>query len=395
MRCVALLALSAAPILGCDGENDAHSPTATDHPTSTDRATDTGTGEPPITRLYEKYADYFAIGAAVDYESYISHGGILEEHFNSITTENEMKFDWLQGNEGTFTFGTPDRIVEFAEAGDMAVRGHALIWHRQTPPWVFRDSEGDPVTPEVLLERMERHITTVMTHYRGRVTAWDVVNEAIMNDGSLRTGDEGSDAQSSKWYAILGERYIAEAFRIAHAADPDAKLFYNDYFNYLPARRDAVFNLLEGLLADGVPVHGVGLQCHIKIEPSKDPNHHAWYQTADELETAIELYASLGLEIHVTEMDVSLYTYNIDFNEDNYYTLETFTDDIEAQQAERYAEFFEMFRRNSDAITSVTTWGVADDNTWLSELSSGRTDFPLLFDVDHQPKMAFDAIFDF
>lgn len=369
------------------------SPRIEDSETDTsDAVEDTGD---KVTSLGAKYADHFDIGAAVDYNSYITHYALLEAHFNSITPENEMKFDWVQRTEGEFTFGTPDRMVDYAEQYGMAVRGHALIWHRQTPAWVFEDNDGAPISAEALLARMEAHISEVVGHYKDRVKAWDVVNEAVMNDGSYRTGEETGANQSSPWYAILGERYIAEAFVMAHAAAPDAKLFYNDYYHYLPEKRQGIYDMLEELLSNDAPVHGVGLQCHLKIETSMDSADQAYYQTPDHLAEAIEAYASLGLEIHITEMDVSLYSPNVEYTEDNYYTIETFTDDVEQIQAARYGEFFDMFRAHGDAIASVTFWGIADDNTWLSELSSGRTDFPLLFDVDHEPKAAFDAIFNF
>jgi endo-1,4-beta-xylanase len=347
------------------------------------------------TTLREKYADHFAIGAAVDSRSYITHADLLATHFNSITTENEMKFDSLQRAEGTFSFTTADRIAEFAASNDMTMRGHALVWHRQNPSWLFSDGAGGTASPELLLERMESHITNVMQHFRGKVSAWDVVNEAIMDDGRLRTGDEQADDQNSRWHEILGEGYIAEAFKFAHEADPDAKLFYNDYYNYLPSRRQAIYELLDGLLADGAPIHGVGLQCHLNIEPSRNPEHQSYHQTVENLEEAITLYASLGLEVQITELDLSVYVAGNQYDESTFYTAETFTEALQQQQAERYREFFDLFREHSDVISSVSFWGIADDNTWLSEFSSGRADFPLLFDAEHQPKPAFDAVTDF
>ena len=343
----------------------------------------------PSLSLHQRFADHFPIGAAVDAGSITTHSDLLAPHFNSITAENEMKFDALHPSEDSFQFETADAIVAFAQQNSMAVRGHALIWHRQVPAWVFRGSDGADVTPEELLARMQHHISEVMTHYRGKVGVWDVVNEAIMNDGAYRTGEETEPDQQSKWYAILGESYIAEAFRFAHAADPEAKLFYNDYYDYLPAKHQAIHDMLKGLLDQGVPVHGVGMQCHLNIAPSPDPNHQSYQQTVENLEAAIELYASLGLEVQVTEMDMSLYIGGQTYDESNFYTLETFTEAVQQQQADRYGVFFDLFRKHADAITSVTFWGVADDNTWLSEFSSGRQDFPLLFDVNHQPKKAY------
>ncbi len=340
-----------------------------------------------VPALGEYYEDHFAIGAAID-SQYNDYTALLSKHFNSVTAENEMKFSSLQPSEGNFNYGTADQMVEFAVNNGMQVRGHALVWHRQTPSWVFEGSSGE------VLARMENHIQAVMQHFQGKVQVWDVVNEAIMNDGSYRTANE-EEGQQSGWYGALGEGYIAEAFHAAREADPTAELFYNDYYNYLPARRDAIYDMLSGLLDDGVPVDGVGLQCHLNLAPGQDPDEQSYHQTVEKLEEAIEMYSSLGLEVHITEMDLSLYLRDIEYTEDMFYTEETFTSEIKEQQAERYREFFEMFRQHSDVITNVTFWGIADDNTWLSEFDSGRQDFPLLFDHEQQPKPAFWAVVDF
>ena len=342
------------------------------------------------TTLAAKYGDCFPIGAAVDTTSYSTHATLLKSHFNSITPENEMKFDSLQHTEGSFTYGAADGIVNFARSNGMRVRGHALVWYRQNPDWLFANASA-----QTLLTNMKTHISNVVGHYKGKLYAWDVVNEAIMNDGNYRSGNESDAAQSSKWYAIMGKSYIAEAFKAAHQADPDAKLFYNDYYNYLPAKQQGIYEMLKELLDAGVPVHGVGLQAHLNIAPSADSTNQGYYQNVSNLEDAIKLYASLGLEVQVTEMDMSLYVPGVTYTQDTYYTAATFTDALKTQQAERYRAFFELFRKYSRVISGVTLWGVADDNTWLSELSSGRKDFPLLFDDAHQPKKAYDAVMDF
>jgi endo-1,4-beta-xylanase len=342
------------------------------------------------TSLGEKYKDLFPIGAAVDSQSYNTHATLLKKHFNSVTPENEMKFDALHPNENTYTWTAADNIVNFATSNNMKIRGHALVWHRQTPAWVF-----NPATRDSVLAKMQAHINSVMTHYKGKVYAWDVVNEAIMDDGHYRNGDEPNDDQKSQWYKIVGVDYIAEAFKYAHAADPSAKLFYNDYYNYVPARREAIYSMLKGLLDKQVPLHGVGLQAHFNIEPSTVTTHQAYYQRVEELEKAIELYASLGLEVQITEMDVSLYVPGVTYTSDQFYTAATFTDALQAKQAERYRDFFNLYRKHRDVITGVTLWGIADDNTWLSEFTSGRKDFPLLFDTNQQPKKAYYAVVDF
>jgi endo-1,4-beta-xylanase len=353
-----------------------------------------GTGG-DVPSLHQKYAGCFPMGAAVDGNSYTTHAPVLTRHFNSITAENEMKFDALQPTEGTFTYTAADRMVSFAQTNNMRVRGHALVWHRQNPAWVFSNGSGGQVTRDVLLTRIRNHIRSVMQHFAGKVYAWDVVNEAMMSDGDYRRGDEPEDDQKSSWHAIAGESYIAEAFRAAAAADPNAKLFYNDYYDHLAAKRDGIYNMLKGLLDSGVTVHGVGIQAHINIAPSTDMNHQGYHQTVANIEAAIQKYASLGLEVQITEMDVSLYIPGVTYTSDQFYTAATFTQALKTQQAERYRAFFDMFRAHRNVITGVTFWGIADDNTWLSEFSSGRTDFPLLFDTNHEPKPAFFAVTDF
>lgn len=342
-------------------------------------------GEVPA--LGDYYQNHFAMGAAID-NTYDNYSGLLTKHFNSVTAENEMKFDALQPSEGNFTYGAADGMVNFAMSNGMQVRGHALVWHRQTPSWVFSGS------PSQVLTRMQNHIDAVMKHFQGKVQVWDVVNEAIMDDGTYRTNNEESGQQSG-WYGALGESYIAEAFKAARQADPTAKLFYNDYYNYHPVRRQAIYDMLAGLLADGVPVDGVGLQAHLNLEPGTDPNEQSYHQTVENMETAIEMYASLGLDVQITELDLSVYLRGITYTPDQFYTPATFTAAVQEQQAERYREFMDMFRRHSDKISSVTFWGIADDNTWLSEFDSGRQDFPLLFDAQQQPKPAFWAVVDF
>jgi len=353
-----------------------------------------GLGGTVAPSLYMKYASYFPIGAAVDSQSYTTHAPILKTHFNSVTCENEMKWDALEATENSFNYTNADAIVNFARTNNMKVRGHTLVWYSQNPSWVFSNGSGGMATSSVLLGRMRNHITKVMQHFQGKVYAWDVVNEAINNDGTYRDGTLADD-KKSLWYQIIGQSYIAEAFKAAHAADPNAKLFYNDYYDYLPAKRDGIYNMLKGLLDSGVVVHGVGLQTHLNIQPSTDPTNQAYYQNVSDLEAAIVKYASLGLEVQITEMDVSLYIPGVTYTSDMFYTTATFTDALQTQQAERYRAFFDLFRAHKDVITGVTLWGIADDNTWLSEFSSGRKDFPLLFDVNHQPKKAFWAVADF
>ncbi|MGD9212695.1 MAG: endo-1,4-beta-xylanase, partial [Desulfobacteraceae bacterium] len=202
--------------------------------------------------------------------------------------------------------------------------------------------------------------------------------------------------RNSQWYKICGEDYIIEAFRAARAADPDAKLFYNDYWNYLDGKRAAIIEMIEKLQAEDL-IDGVGLQCHLNISVAQEKLYNQTiYQTVENLEKEINEYAALGLDVHITELDISIYTRDYSSSDQSkWYTGEALNDELQNKLADRYREFFDMFRRNSDLIQNVTFWGIADDNTWLSEFDSGRPDHPLLFDKKLQPKEAFFAITDF
>lgn len=333
--------------------------------------------EEEIPSLWQAYEGYFPIGAAVRYQSLNSHRDLLVKHFNSITAENEMKFASLQPAEGTFAFFRADEIVEFAKKNKMLVRGHTLVWHRQYPGWLFRDGAGK-ASGELVLKRLENHINTVLSRYKDDIYCWDVVNEAVSDSMSeyLR--------KDSPWYQVLGEDYIAEAFRMAHKADPDAKLFYNDYSATDPNKMVKICFLLEELLAQGVPVHGMGIQGHWDI----------YSPSATQIETAIRRYAALGLEVQITELDISVFRWN---DKRKFITdPEEYTKRLELQ-AKKYDEIFRIFREYRDVVTGVTFWGVADDLTWKDqEPVRGRKDFPLLFDdVEHQPKEAFWRIVNF
>ncbi len=350
------------------------------------------------TSLYKKYMNHFPIGAAIDGNSYRdAHAAIWKEHFNAAVCENEMKWAALQPSEGNFQFGQANAMVNAARSNGMLVRGHVLVWFDMTPDWVFQGSK------EQVLQRMRTHVKSVMQEFKGRVYAWDVVNEAVI--GYDANGqDIGEDLgkldhwgyRNSKWQQIAGEEYIFEAFKAARAADPDAKLFYNDFWNYLDGKRAFIISFVKKLKEQNL-IDGVGLQCHLNISPAKEKmNNQSVYQTVENLEKEIREYAALGLDVHLTELDISIYTrdYTSD-DQSRWYNGNDLNEDYQNRLAARYKEFFDMFRRNADKIQNVTFWGIADDNTWLSEFPSGRPDHPLLFDKHLMPKKAFDAIMNF
>lgn len=324
--------------------------------------------------LKDKYDDYFFIGAAVNKETIRTEEKTLRRHFHAITAENEMKFEHLQPRKGSFTFETADAFIEFAEKHGLQVRGHTLVWHNQTSDWLFTDEDGNNVSREVLLERMKQHITTVVSRYRGQIYAWDVVNEAVADEGSALMRD-------SKWRDIIGDDFIEYAFQYAHEADPDAQLFYNDYNESDPEKSEKIYQLVKNLREKGVPVHGIGLQAHWNL----------YAPAYEEIRAAIEKYASLGVKLHVTEMDVSMFSWD-----DRRTEVETPSKEMLHLQAERYDQFFQLFREYQEHIDSVTFWGVTDAYTWLSDFPvKGRKNWPFLLDEQAAPKPAFDRVANF
>lgn len=328
-----------------------------------------------ISVLKEIYADDFLIGFAAR-SSYWLDDQLLK-HFNAVTAENMMKWEALQPNQTVFRFRGADALIKDAKANDWQVIGHTLVWHNQTPAWVFLDENGAEVSREVLLGRMEDHIKTVVGHYKGKVKGWDVVNEAIDQDPV--TGKWG--LRDTKWRQIIGDDYIEYAFRFAHEADPDAELYYNDYNAADGPKRDAIYALVKGLLDKGIRVDGIGMQGHWDLQ----------HPSVASIREAFDLYASLGVKIHITELDVSVFTWN---NRTRPYQ-DGLPEAISDQQANRYAAIFRLFKEYSPVIERVTFWGVKDGNSWKNNFPvQNRRDYPLLFDAQGNPKPSFWAIVD-
>jgi len=321
-----------------------------------------------VPELRDVFAGYFRIGAAVNPRTLVSSADLLARHFNCITAENEMKFERIHPHEETYAFEDADRLAGFAREHGMKMRGHTLVWHNQTPDWLFEKPGGGLADKALLYARLKAHIDTVVGRYKSDVFCWDVVNEAV--------ADEGSELlRESKWLRIAGEEFIAKAFEFAHDADPDALLFYNDYNESHPAKREKIVTLVRSLKARGVPIHGVGLQAHWQLRSPP----------ADDIRAAIERYASLGLKLHITELDVSVFEWD-----DRRADLKSPTAEMMELQERRYEQIFRIFREYSDVIECVTFWGVADDYTWLDHFPvRGRKNWPFLFDERHQPKPSF------
>lgn len=326
--------------------------------------------------LKDYYAKYFPVGtivapAMLDEPDFTS---LLSKHFNSITAANVMKPIFLQKEEGKYDFADADKIVDYALAHNMKMRGHTLVWHRQTPDWWFVDEKGNNVSKEKLYKRLETYINEVMKHFKGRVYCWDVVNEAMSDNWK-------ENYRRSKWYEICGEEYIEKAFEFAHKADPNAVLFYNDYNLSIPGKRENTYRMLRNLINKGVPIHGLGMQAHISIVNFKK----------EEFDKAFAIFTSLGLKIQITELDVSIYAQrNKKLSQD---PQMEFTKDIETRQAHTYREMFDLINKYSKSITGVTIWGLADNRTWLnSHPVPKRRNYPLLFDTTYAPKKAYREV---
>jgi endo-1,4-beta-xylanase len=331
--------------------------------------------------LKDYYKDYFPIGVAVSPQSLKNpqESALILSQFNSLTPENAMKMGPIHPEENRYYWKDADSIVAFAQAHGLRVRGHNLCWHEQTPDWLFKGADGKQVTKEVLLKRLKDHITAVVSRYKGKIYAWDVVNEAIDDDNS-------KFLRNSLWYQICGEDFIVKAFEYAHEADPNAVLFYNDYNTERPEKRERVYQLLKKLVDAKVPINGVGLQAHWSIyEPDQK----------DLIET-IKKFSSLGIKVQITELDISIYPWEKNKRSLRPGESDAYTPDLEKKQADKFAEVFKVFRDYKDVISGVTFWNISDRHTWLDEYPvMGRKNYPLLFDQHFQPKKAYWQVVNF
>jgi len=301
---------------------------------------------------------------------------LIKAQFNSLTPENAMKMGPIHPEENRYNWTDADAIADFARQNNSRLRGHTLCWHNQTPAWLFIDSTGKTVSRDVLLARLKRHITDVMTRYKGTVYAWDVVNEAVPDTST-------AIYRKTRFLEIIGEDYIEKAFQYAHEADPNAQLFYNDYNTENPSKRERIFQLLKKLTAKGVPIDGVGLQAHWSIyEP-----------TRQELEESITKFASLGLKVQFTEVDVSVYPKEHERRARRPTDKSEFTPAMNDRQAAQYKMLFEVFRKHRNTVTGVTFWNLTDRYSWLDNFPvPGRKDYPLLFDQNGAPKKAYEGV---
>lgn len=304
---------------------------------------------------------------------------IIKTQFNAIVAENCMKSMSLQPREGEFQFRDADKFVEFGERNKMFITGHTLIWHSQTPNWFFKDENGNDVSKEVLIERMKKHITTVVSRYKGRIKGWDVVNEAILDDGSWR---------KSKFYNIIGEDFIRLAFEFAHAADPKAELYYNDFSMAVAGKRQGVVNMLRKLKSQGVKVTGVGMQGHLGLTSPK----------IEDFEKSLLAFSAEGAKVMITELDITVLpnpsrnmgadvNQNFEYKKEINPYMDGLPENVASQLDQRYLDFFKLFLKHQDKVSRVTLWGVTDGDSWRNNWPvRGRKDYPLLFDREYKAK---------
>ena len=351
--------------------------------------------------LKDYYKAYFPIGVAVSTASI--HGAdsaLIVKEFNSVTPENDMKMGLIHPSENVYNWKNGDAIVKFAVDHHIKIRGHNLCWHAQEANWMFTGPDGKQVTKELLLKRLHDHIFAVAGHYKGKIYAWDVVNEAVDD-----SNDTTQIYRKSNWYNICnGPEFIEAAFRYAHEADPGAKLYYNDYNSEHPVKREKIYKLLKRLVDNHVPIDGVGMQAHWKLN---DPS-------PEELRKALDEYTSLGLKVQFTELDITIRmpqprpapgSAPAPQVPDSGYTPQA-----EARQVAQYKMAFDIFREYRKSITSVTFWNVSDQYSWLDGRGGGlaggaaasingprvvRKAYPLLFDEKRQRKKAYWAVVNF
>ena len=339
--------------------------------------------------LKDVFKSDFMIGAALNRRQFSEEDvralPIIKSQFNTISPENQLKWQSIHPQPDKYDFDGADRYVAFGEKYGMFVIGHTLVWHNQTPAWVFEDGKGNLVDRDTLMGRMRDHIRTVVGRYKGRIKGWDVVNEAVNADGTLR---------QSKWLKIIGEDYIAKAFQFAHEADPQAELYYNDYSLENEPKRNGAVQLIKKLKADGVPITGVGLQGH---------NSLTW-PSIQQQDATITAFAKLDVKVNITELDINVLPFvseeegpRIKLTAELQPKLNPYAsglpETVNEEQAIRFLELFGVYLRHRDVIDRITFWGVTDADSWLNNFPvRGRTNYPLLFDRKGNAKLSFDTL---
>lgn len=325
--------------------------------------------------------DKFSIGVALTAQQgagELPHvTDLVKRHFNCIVAENGMKSEIIHPEKNRYYWNTGDSLVMFGQNYGMDVYGHVLIWHSQLAKWFPVDKKGNTVSRKEMKKRMKEHIFTIMRHYKGKIKGWDVVNEAILDDGSYR---------QSPFYEILGEEYIPLAFKYAHEADPEAELYLNDYGMHTQAKRDAYVKMANELKQRGLRIDAIGMQGHMGMD----------YPELNDFEESIKAFASTGCKVMITEWEMSaLPTVHQSANigdELDYQAAynpypDGLPDSVSTVWNKRMKDFFTLFIKYSDVITRVNAWGVSDGDSWKNDFPmKGRKEYPLLFDRQYRMK---------
>lgn len=322
--------------------------------------------------LSQKYKNFFDIGVSVEGKYLDTYSSIIMQHFSTITPENAFKFENIHPKRDMYSFDEADALVMFAKNNNKAVRGHTLLWHEQLPDWIKQELlQGN--SNELIWRMIESHISTVLERYKDTVYCWDLINEVL--------ADEGEFLRDTVWLKVFGQNYIEKVFEMVKGILPDGKFFINEYNIHVPEKRKRMERLLNKLEHNGFRVDGVGIQGHYNIT----------YPTIEMIKEELKFYSYYGVEVHVTELDISLYDYF-----DRRIDLQQPTSEMEKKQEELYGRLFELYREYSHVIGNVTVWGVSDKTTWLNDYPvKNRKDWPLLFDDTNRPKKALDRIMEF
>ncbi|WP_417355205.1 endo-1,4-beta-xylanase [Flavobacterium sp.] len=329
------------------------------------------------------FKDKFYIGVAINRRQALQKNEkettLIKQYFNSISPENDLKWENIHPSQGIYNFDPADSYVKTGTESGMFIIGHTLVWHSQTPDWVFTDEQENLLTREELLKRMKDHIDTVVFRYKGKIKGWDVVNEALNEDGSLR---------DSKWRTIIGDDYIEKAFEFAHAADPEAELYYNDYNLYKAEKRSGAIKIVNSLKEKGIPIKAVGEQGHYNLDRA----------SLKDIEATIQDFIKAGVNVNFTELDISVLpeanadaTADVANSEIYKEELNPYVDglpiEVENRLAQRYGSIFKLFVKYEKHIDRVTFWGLSDADTWLNNWPvRGRTNYPLPFNRDYTLK---------
>lgn len=341
------------------------------------------------TGLKDAFKEDFYIGTAIGNARMMNPPAgfhdLVAREFNAMTMENDMKWERIRPQPDQWVWENADAFIEFCEAHNMFAVGHVLVWHSQTPDWVFNDASGQPLSRDALLARMKEHIDTLAGRYRGRIHAWDVVNEAV---------DEDKGWRQSPWFKQIGPDFVDHAFKYARAAAPEAHLLYNDYNMHNPGKRQFVVDMVKHFKKTGVPIDGIGMQGHVGMG----------YPDIAEFEHSIEAYAATGCAVHITELDLDVLpvawqhmgaeiSANFEYSDELNPYPNGLPADVQDALTERYVEWFKLFLKHRDKIARVTFWGTGDSESWKNDFPvRGRTNYPLLFDRNYKRKPAYDAV---